>query len=762
MKYLLTRFTALVLVLAALIGVFPCPASAAETATISGTCGENAVWVLEGNTLTISGTGSVVNDLGEEDNWDAYADQVEYVIVEEGITGLDDCVFLQHENLLSIELPDSLEVIGTQVFQGCDKITQFTIPKNVRQIAGNDWEGRAASGTFSCSALENVFVDPENERYYDEDGVLFDQSTNALLVYPYGRTDTTYQVPDGIERIGYGAFWLTCLDEVSLPESVTVIEGSAFYAADISRMEFPKNLTRIGSMAFQNCKHLTEATLFGNIERIEEYAFSFCDSLEDVTILSPDCLIYARNDSFPKSTVLHGYSGSTTENHAKRFGYDFVDVETGEVRYYNVGNTGFMAQLPTDLTVSAPAYNCVHSPDENGNIVQYQPTMTLERDTSNKTYQEILAKVEELTDNCSDDMEKAKCIQRWVTENMTYEYWGAGDGRVENTYIYWKERSGNCMAYTQLTNFMLYLAGFPVAALSGEGHSWSAALIDGRWVMIDSTNGLFDVPYEDCDEIADIFFSLDDTLIFALDDLTGVKLAFYGLSMEDHKNYSEITIPEYVTHIYKSMFFFEDYYCSPTTHLTIRGTAGSYSESYLRENLPHYNDYTYENGMFTAKVVEEHTHSFGEWIVVAEPTDKQEGLAERYCSCGETEQKILPKTGARFSDVCTEDYFYEPVLWAVENGITGGTSDSTFSPYASCTRAQVVTFLWAAEGRPEPVTSENPFTDVSPTAYYYKAVLWAVENGITSGVGNGRFGPGQTCTRGQIVTFLYKAYQALY
>ena len=110
-----------------------------------------------------------------------------------------------------------------------------------------------------------------------------------------------------------------------------------------------------------------------------------------------------------------------------------------------------------------------------------------------------------------------------------------------------------------------------------------------------------------------------------------------------------------------------------------------------------------------------------------------------------------------FSDVKAGDYFYQPVLWAVENDITAGTSATTFSPNQACTRAQAMTFLWKAAGKPEPASSRNPFTDVKPDAYYYKAVLWAVEKGITSGTSATTFSPNQSCTRGQIVTFLYKA-----
>ena len=114
------------------------------------------------------------------------------------------------------------------------------------------------------------------------------------------------------------------------------------------------------------------------------------------------------------------------------------------------------------------------------------------------------------------------------------------------------------------------------------------------------------------------------------------------------------------------------------------------------------------------------------------------------------------KTDNPFIDVKDGAYYYKAVLWAVENGVTAGTGADTFSPNASCTRAQVVTFLWRAAGQPKPGNTNNPFTDVKDTAYYIKAVLWAVEKGITTGTGAGKFSPNKTCTRGQVVTFLHR------
>ena len=113
-----------------------------------------------------------------------------------------------------------------------------------------------------------------------------------------------------------------------------------------------------------------------------------------------------------------------------------------------------------------------------------------------------------------------------------------------------------------------------------------------------------------------------------------------------------------------------------------------------------------------------------------------------------------------FTDVAVTDYYYDAVLWAAENGITGGVDDTHFAPNAPCTRAQIVTFLWRAAGSPAPKSSDMPFEDVAAGSYYHDAVLWAVEQGITVGTSATTFSPDDTCTRAHIVTFLWRAQQS--
>ena len=181
-------------------------------------------------------------------------------------------------------------------------------------------------------------------------------------------------------------------------------------------------------------------------------------------------------------------------------------------------------------------------------------------------------------------------------------------------------------------------------------------------------------------------------------------------------------------------------------------------------------------------------HSFGEWVTTIPATTTTDGEEQRICSvCGYKETRIIPATGnngggnsgggggssspavkpagttpepelpvLRFTDVSSSAYYYNAVAWAVDSGITSGTSANTFSPDNACSRAQVITFLWRMAGIPVVTNTVSAFDDVPADSYYWNAVQWATANGITAGIGSGLFGSNSTCTRGQMAALLYR------
>ena len=177
---------------------------------------------------------------------------------------------------------------------------------------------------------------------------------------------------------------------------------------------------------------------------------------------------------------------------------------------------------------------------------------------------------------------------------------------------------------------------------------------------------------------------------------------------------------------------------------------------------------------FTIPKAVPHEHSLGAWTVTTPATCTEAGVETRSCACGETETREIPALGHNYEDgTCTncgekepvvtnpfvdvpEGIFLEPVLWAVEKGITTGTSETTFDPLGQCGRATVVIFLWRAAGSPEPTATVSPFTDVNINDWYAPAVLWAVEKGITTGTSATTFSPFEVCNRTTVVTFLWR------
>ncbi len=177
-------------------------------------------------------------------------------------------------------------------------------------------------------------------------------------------------------------------------------------------------------------------------------------------------------------------------------------------------------------------------------------------------------------------------------------------------------------------------------------------------------------------------------------------------------------------------------------------------------------------------------HFFSDWTVTVAPGCTEKGERSRSCAdCGLTETEEVPAAGhdfgadgnaercsrcgaanpgyvepLAFTDVSEDAYYADAIRWAARKKITEGTSATTFSPSNGCTRAQVVTFLWRAAGCPDPRMGIDPFSDVREEAFFYPAVLWAVEQGITVGTGASEFSPGRACTRAQIVTFLHRAF----
>lgn len=170
------------------------------------------------------------------------------------------------------------------------------------------------------------------------------------------------------------------------------------------------------------------------------------------------------------------------------------------------------------------------------------------------------------------------------------------------------------------------------------------------------------------------------------------------------------------------------------------------ASGYTRYNCRSCSDY------YIADYTQPLGHGYDEGVLIQEPTDTARGRVRFTCiRCAESHLMFYD-----FRDISSMAYYFTPVLWAVDNGITSGIDKTHFGPEQVCSRAQVVTFLWRAAGKPEPETTTNPFMDVPVGCFYEKAVLWAFENGITTGTDGSHFSPAASCNRAQVVTFLHR------
>lgn len=278
-----------------------------------------------------------------------------------------------------------------------------------------------------------------------------------------------------------------------------------------------------------------------------------------------------------------------------------------------------------------------------------------------------------------------------------------------------------------------------------------------------------------CSDAKGVLFNKDKTILIKCpesmkgsytvpDGVTDIGNAFYDCS-----GLTSIVIPNSVEAIgYLNLGYyyvpFDGYHT--VSGFTIFGYTGSAAEQYANENMftfcPLGTFSDVKAGAWYALPVS--------WAVANgitagtgdgqfspnQPCTREQIITYLWIASGRPEPQA---TESPFSDVPEGKYFFKPVLWAVEEKITGGSGDGKFGVGEPCTRAQAMTFLWISLGRPAPASTDIPFEDVKPNNYFCKPVLWAVENYITGGTSATTFGPNDTCTRGQIVTFLYKAIE---
>lgn len=519
------------------------------SASTSGKIGENVKYDYNtsSKTLTIEGSGPIDQSAVFDAPWEAYQEDIEYVIVEEGVTTLPDYTFMNLVNMRKIKLASTITSLGWYTFCDCESLKEIFLPKDLKSIKRGAFNG--------CTSLESFTVSKYNEHYVAKDGVLFTKDMKQLVLYPAAKENKTYTIPNGVKEVFDYAF---CdnqnIETLKMSNSVTTFLGSACHSMDaLKRVVFSDSIQYLYSNAFAYCFELQNVEIPASMVSIGDHCFYANRNLNMLSVYGKDTNIGYFKDSYPSNTLIVAYSGSKAQAYAKRTGKRFQNLTSGKVTNYLKDNQTLMDELPTSgLAAGEPTYHNVHMSSYPGVFSGYQTFILHESDTSNQYYQEIKTKVNELCKGLKSDKAKAKAISSFVHGYLDYGmgYLGNSIGAV---YKAWVNKKGSCEIYTILTNYMLYLADIPTATITSSAHEWSAALIDGEWITIDATNNEFDIDPNDQPAINGISFSHKKG-VYLMDGYDGITLAGigYGYNSDCRTCFKSYSVPSFVTNIHSA------------------------------------------------------------------------------------------------------------------------------------------------------------------------------------------------------------------
>ena len=726
--------------------------------------------------------------------------------IPDSVTSIERASFERCANLTGINIPDSVTSIGLYAFRDCSSLTSIDISARVTTIGDHAFA--------NCSSLTGIHVDADNPNYSsDAQGVLFNKDKTELLqppcmlagsyVIPASVTLiserafsdcsnlTSISIPDGVTSIGIETFaFCSGLTSIVLPDTISFIDSSAFFGCSnlvsvdlpdaitviadhvfsgcsslsnidlpdtltsieenafiqctsLTSIDFPDTITSIGSGAFFQCTSLTSIDLPETIVTIEELTFSDCSGLTSITL--PDTITSIGDHAFLGCSSLTGIDLPDTitsiGNGAFAHCYNLASItlpdtisSIGEAafslcdslkRIHFNGNApvfGSYAFYKVNATAYYPLGNYTWFRDkmqDYGGTIKWKPHWNIGGRSGDNTIWNLLDGIliispqqsaqPDITVNSAANADSCRMADYAdATETPWYPYHSYIQRVVVEDGI---EYIGT-NAFGGLEKVNSVYIGSEVNSIGSEAFADCAAL---EAIVF----------YGDAPEMDDMVLDgANATISYPADNTTWDDAARESFgeeaSFEPYMGAAP-AVPEPRSNPFADVPFNTFYYEPVLWAISNNITAGATETTFD------------PNGKCLRAQVVTFLHR----------------------AAGNPEPAVANNP---FTDVKTSDFFYKPVLWAVEKSITSGISATAFGSLQNCNRAAVVTFLWRAAGCPEPVSTANPFTDVKTTDYYYKSVLWAVENGITAGLDATHFGPTADCNRAQVVTFLYRAY----
>lgn len=669
----------------------------------SGSIDGGLSWSLSrSGALTISGSGKM-SDFSSVANaapWDKQKGKIQSAVIESGVQN-----------------------ISAGAFSGCTALEKLSISDTVAQIDLNAFGG--------CTSLAAFEVAADNKAFSSDGGVLF-SADKKLLRCPVGKSaDCT--VPSGTVAIAGGAFKdCSKLERLVIPDSVTAIGESAFEnCAALKRITLPKSITKLEALTFSGCASLAEIALSDGVKTLGEKVFSGCAALKSVKI--PAEVTVIPTEAFFGCVSLESITIPKSVSHINERAFD-----------------GCTALKKVDYLGSDTDWSQVTK--ETGNNALDNAEKSFTRTDHEHKY--------------TDTVIPPTCTERGCTVHLC----ACGDKR-EDSYtppLGHSYKDGICVRCGILdpnkdiphkhdfipivTKPTCMSEGFTTYTCScGECYTKDYVSAVGHKTQLQNAKavGCLTGGYtgdEVCTVCGKVF--KQGSVIFALGhDPQSARVKAPTCTESGYTGDLICTRCGDMTQTGKTVAaaghkFFGGV-CS------VCGTKGA-------EAAPEFADV--KPGAFYFDAVQ--------WAVkngITNGTGKSTFSPNTVCSryqivmflwraAGQPEAKAA----VSFADVKPGDIFYEAVQWAVERGITKGTSSTSFSPYAPCTRGQIVTFLYRSAGSPK-VSGACNFSDVSSGSFCHDAVIWASSEGITKGTRAERFSPNEGCTRAQVVTFLYRA-----
>ena len=788
--------------------------------------------------------------------------------------------FFGCSSLQNVTLPESLKEIGYQAFRDCDALTSITFPDSLEKVG--DQAFLITTDKEHTGSLTTVTFGTNVPSFQKSDGTV---STNPQLFTGQNQLKTVDMSKCTTTEISAGLFnGLTALETIIFPTGLTEIGDNAFTnCKGLKSLEFPDSLTEIGASAFSGCTGLTYISYGSRIDDIGRNAFGGCTSVNVIDLhraaqigelysngsnggdpaLTHACIQAAQNVKYYLRTVdqansvkgnlewgknvagggnitntyyilnatdaVPDYTGKTDT--PTRAGYTFgkweaVDVSQGSTTTKNVyedANSWSLASptvtvspasantyvgdsaVTLTATVSKPVTGFTYSYQWYSNTINsstggtkistttnntYSPSIT----TAGTTYYYCVVTVKNGSDTASATtavvpvtaakqagsvtISKDKTTATYGDNPFTFNYTASKTATVtsSNPSVATVQDNNGAVTVTIVgagttkisvsfgadTNYSAASDEFTLTvnkATPSISISADPATMSGSGTVKLTVRG---VPNEGsvkvtCDDDITVTKNKDGTFSATLPNQTKTYTFTASYAGDDNHAEASNTCQVSVTRHTSSSSSSNPTYSVTTPSKSENGGVAVSSKNARKGDT------------VTVTVTPDAGYQLDKLTVtdkngnVLKLTDKGDGKYSFTMPDGKVEVKAVfakKVETSPFGDVSTDAYYYQAVQWAQEKGITDGISSNLFGPKQPCTRSQIVTFLWRAAGSPEPKNTAAGMTDVVPGSYYAKAVAWAVENGITSGTAEGTFSPDATCTRAQAVTFLARAQNA--